>query len=256
MTWILYNPRSGKGRAHAQVQSLSIDWPKHHNVLQKPWPSIAEGEPVIVVGGDGTWHHVNQKVAHTHPAYLVPCGSQNLLAHHGQFTRPHRDICWSHCRAIPTHRIHDTHATINWSFGWDAAWMHQHQVTRYHGLNFLRQALAIPCHQSPQQVYMQGQYLGDFHAGFFSLLPSYGHTLCRLPQKQAWAWHGWLFNKNRRSNALRTFICRRPSDLCNPKDLWIKPRHTPSPLQIDGEPAGFTPCSITPGVSRLQPWLP
>lgn len=86
MTYILYNPLAGNGKAKAQelaeklrpepLRALDVTTQDLHRFLEKTPVS----ERIILLGGDGTIHHFINRlhgVAPQHPIYYAPGGSGN-----------------------------------------------------------------------------------------------------------------------------------------------------------------------------------
>lgn len=92
VTLLLFNPRSGYGRSRAAAEALSWEVRRagHDARLEAVGPgeaderldgALAAADAAVVVGGDGTLHHLlDRLVASGKPVYHVPMGTENLFA--------------------------------------------------------------------------------------------------------------------------------------------------------------------------------
>lgn len=88
---IVYNPRSGRGRAQRLADAIadrarSRGHTMHaHDISTAGGPpehDIAEADRLVIVGGDGTVHHLLPQLARTQtPFYHAATGTANLIAH-------------------------------------------------------------------------------------------------------------------------------------------------------------------------------
>ena len=209
MTWLLYNPQSGSGKSKQLAHTLQHIYPKQHRLGHVPLPDFVPMEPLIILGGDGSWHHVNAKLTHSHPAYLAPTGTMNLLAHAAKFTTDCRLPKTIRTHRLPTHAL-SRPACINWSFGWDAHFMHLLSTHRNSPGRLPLSWLKTWAHTQPiQRLTLNGENLGLFNAGVFSLLPSYGHQKLQLAHTHPGQWQGWLFRHGHGFTSLHACLCKK-----------------------------------------------
>lgn len=145
---LLYNPRSGAGRARllaarfeSSLRSAGIPVfpsPTHDDrgaLNPPPKPGLLEGSLLAVIGGDGTIHHAAPLAAQSGAAlYHIPAGTENLFArHHGMDASPETLI-----RALRSPRIipmdlgacNDHPFVLMASIGPDASVIHRLDGTR------------------------------------------------------------------------------------------------------------------------------
>ena len=99
---LLFNPRSGSGRAHrlADLFTHALSAAGHtvptlplHDQTGRPLPpmtaeSLQDDDVLAVVGGDGTIHRAAPiAAAARRPLYHIPAGTENLFARHYGMTR-------------------------------------------------------------------------------------------------------------------------------------------------------------------------
>ncbi|MBC7772205.1 MAG: hypothetical protein H7210_06910 [Pyrinomonadaceae bacterium] len=88
---MLVNPTSGRGRAQATAHDVRAALENAHHrveIHQFKSPENLAGDLLVIVGGDGTVHHLLPVAAKLGiPAWQVPMGTENLFARHFGMTR-------------------------------------------------------------------------------------------------------------------------------------------------------------------------
>ena len=246
---VLYNPNSGRGQSEEQAKALATTLPATISMIFDP-PSDADH--IVLCGGDGSYHHLAQ-LGQKKSVYIVPTGTMNLLANLLKNTGHVNQIKQAfltdpmHTDAYNIH-MHDqvALATMNWSFGFDAKVMYALEQHRQ-GTLLIRVWQAVcfanqqPC--TSHNVMIDGQDMGDYQGGIFSLLPSYAHPKFKIYHASKWAWHGLLFKQESIGQRIRLFTrsIRQPITEFLPTVCGTRIQIEGAPyLQIDGESYGQT----------------
>jgi diacylglycerol kinase (ATP) len=140
---VVYNPRSGAGRAVAGVEAVRRSLRGHDVVALEAdestperltplleAPAAPRGAALVVVGGDGTVSRLADVAARTGAAvYHVPTGTENLFARQWGMTRsaPLLAAAVDRWSVVPTDlaRVNGRAFVLMWSSGPDAAVVHR-----------------------------------------------------------------------------------------------------------------------------------
>ena len=263
---LLFNPHSGHGRAETMATTLAKAM-DIQTVLPVDAYQQQPNDKVILCGGDGSWHHLANQATTPIPTYLLPAGTMNLLARivKNKADKAVIEEAWKRPPiTMPAHQLTCANSTMlacmNWSFGLDATLMHHLESTRGKPLALrLMQALAASWQQDTpsHKVWADGQCLGEFQGGVFSLLPCYAHPALTLYKQPKWAWHGFLFQKQSCPShclrALRSIVqpLSLHQNITHTQAISIKVEDSPL-LQADGEVYGPTTIEAKQVSSPLQ----
>jgi diacylglycerol kinase family enzyme len=222
-----------------------------------------DAKHIVLCGGDGSYHHLAQ-LGQQKAVYLVPTGTINLLATLLHNTANPAEIKQAFLQvplSTPAYQIemdqHIAMATMNWSFGFDAKVIHALEAKRQGRLAIrLWQAMGFATKQplTHHQVMIDGQDMGVYQGGFFSLLPSYGHPKFKVYEGSHWVWQGLLFKQEalgQRIGLLAKSIYQ-PISAQHPTVSGTTIQIAGRPyLQIDGESYGQTTIQAKMALSPL-----
>ena len=280
---IAQNPKSGSSNRGQLVSQLaeklnqqgmqakiiqSID-----ELVESATESLQSGDlrSVVSAGGDGTVSLLVNKLPPETPFYVFPLGTANLLAKYLESTtridRAVQTIKNGHTIRLDVGKANDKLFLVVASCGYDADVVHRIHATRKGHINYA--SYLVPVAQSilgykfPEMKFVaDGKELNSARWAFVLNVPRYAIGLQFI--KNADGQDGQLdvctFAKGGFLRGLGYFFAvlfgqhqRLPSTgFCRFEKLQIESVHAePVPVELDGDPAGFLPITITTIPKRL-----
>jgi diacylglycerol kinase family enzyme len=275
---ILANPFSGTGHNRQHVNDLAsalagkgvpvlIVWEKaERDALLANDEQVAKCRCIVAAGGDGTLLDI---INHDPPAPLVllPLGNENLIAKHfGHTTDVDQmvDIIMGNARQpVDIGRVNDTSFCLSVSAGFDADVIHRlarwrtkrKGLRRVNRLSYIRPVLgSFLQYQYPEiKIEADGECCTGVQVIVFNV-PLYPLGIQFAPKGRVddglldWV----VFRKPGRWNLLRFLRAAYRGKLSTMADALAGQAKqitissaTPVPVQVDGDPHGMTPVSIT-----------
>lgn len=265
---ILYNPKSGQGKA----KQLAQNWEQHlknteHTLVDcsacqdkqhtLKWSQKHQHLPKIIIGGDGTLHHFAQTLLHypkQAPILFVAAGTANLLTHTlGLPQDPKQALPFlqqNHVIEFPLGElVHNNQTRLiitNWSFGIDAKLMELMSEQRkgpIHLKDYLPLLKKVLTFNPPPQTIKDK----DYTSGFYSNLSIYAQSFFKLRPPQQPSWTGYLRTKEGVIPWLTMVASGVFSHLQQSKAITLDHDYPKSltgpatPIQADGEFIGYSP---------------
>ncbi len=228
---------------------------------------------IVAAGGDGTVGDVMNRHEGL-PIAVLPLGTENLLARYLQIPRSGRAvadlIAEGHTRRVDVGQIGGRKFLLMASFGFDADVVrraHERRRSSFSQWNYIQPILAsLRNYQYPQlHLKIPGQETRNAKLCVIVNIPSYA---LRLPfAKQASASDGQLdlrlFGRGSTFQMLRYFYKvamgthERLPDVQSVQATQVRiESDEPVPVQVDGDPAGWTPAEVSVLPSALEVFAP
>ena len=289
---ILANPVSGRGRGIQRAREIervceeyginyfTHESQSHDDVLDWAYKASRKGDPMVVIGGDGTLSTVLNGVHLPCPTITVsPLGTGNVLSKVVKIPKTSRELIdlllkeESKNIDLANIALHDKknnsfnhRSFLCLGFGFDGEivrLMEEHRNGPIHMAEYIRplaKAL-MEWKPKPQNVIVDGEEVGEFVYGVISGVPIYGHPLlqlgdCSLDDQ---SWDIFLFKDiNLISGGLFALAAvsgnlkNHPNVTHRSAKQVIISGDDPTPIQIDGDFVGYTPCNLSFDSSQFQ----
>jgi len=251
-----------------------------------------KADRMVIVGGDGTLNAVCEGIFHygqsSHvptppPLAMAALGTANLLASEFKLPRSQNLLAQlvlagqTQMLDVGEILLHDNEqqdlhmqCALVWDFGLGGAVMKRMSevrtgpIRKSHYFRLLHQVLR-DWTPNPQRVIANGKDLGEFEYGIVSGIRTYAHPIFRFPAcaYDDNLWELYLFRKMRRrlvpqlALAVATGRLDRIQDAINVRARRVEVHGgLPSPVQVDGDFAGFTPVQFRLPGHQLQVLCP